>query len=146
MSNHHIEQKAVVWLALADEGWEVDSPSDDGYPLEGYENGALHEECDECEDWDEGDAAAKGAPDVPTLPELTVILNAYQHGPAVRRWLEDYEALDTFRQEVSDAFEQAEEDWNYAKADEMSADLKEEQAAFAESAADLLRAILGVTP
>lgn len=50
---HHIEQRAVVYLVLGPDGtWQIDYPTDDGYPLEGYDNGAINEQCPNDEDED----------------------------------------------------------------------------------------------
>jgi hypothetical protein len=71
---HHIEERAVVYLHLCNGKWAIDSPSNDGYSLEGYDDGALHEEC-VCMSDDtlkaEGDAEAsdESLPPLPTLPE-----------------------------------------------------------------------------
>lgn len=90
-SAHHIEERAVVYLHLVDGKWEVDSPSNDGYPLEGYDDGALHEECpcmylEPRNDAliDEGNALARkyqDLPDGPTLPELHRLIGAYLDQP-----------------------------------------------------------------
>lgn len=91
---HHIEERAVVWLRLSLDGksWEIDSPSDDGYPLEGYDDGAVHDACDYCDElFQDKDPRAdeihrEGAdladdyqrlPDIPTLAELYTLIGDY---------------------------------------------------------------------
>lgn len=76
--DHHIEERAVVYLVMGPDGWEVDNPSDDGYPLEGYDKGALNEEC-ECSGGEECEAVreAAGVVSLPTLPELHAAVSAY---------------------------------------------------------------------
>lgn len=85
VGDHHIEEVATVYLRLSADGkhWEVDSPSNDGCPLEGYPNGHLHEECD-CRDvtkdgdvMDLGRDLWKQLPSLPTLPELHRIIGEY---------------------------------------------------------------------
>ena len=45
--DHHIEEQAVVYLRMGAHGWVIDSPTFDGYPLTGYDDGALNEACDQ---------------------------------------------------------------------------------------------------
>ena len=78
---HHIEERSVVWLRLAEDGWEweIDSPSDDGYPLEGYDSGPVNSECD-CDDPKGCEVmtrhARRNVP-IPTLRELYLLLKNY---------------------------------------------------------------------
>jgi hypothetical protein len=37
---HRIEERAVVYLRMTARGWVIDSPTFDGYPLTGYDDGA----------------------------------------------------------------------------------------------------------
>lgn len=80
MTTHHIEEMAKVWLKLNDAGtgWEIDSPSDDGYGLEGYDNGPLLDAC-ECEDVEGCEAAGAAADKLPrpNLRELGAIIARY---------------------------------------------------------------------
>lgn len=79
---HHIEERAIVYLKLSEDGkrWEIDSPSNDGSPLFGYDNGPGHEECPECPNWDAGNALARDVGMnvmLPTLPELHKMIGEY---------------------------------------------------------------------
>lgn len=79
MSEHHIEERSIVWLRLEEGKWVIDSPSDDGYPLEGYDDGPLNEAC-ECESPEgECDAVRDAAAEIPTptLHELFLLLKEY---------------------------------------------------------------------
>lgn len=83
MTGHHIEERAVVYLRLGVEGrWEIDSPTFDGYGLEGYDDGPVNSECD-CGDAAACTAALEAAKQVP-LPdavELMALLRS-AHGTA----------------------------------------------------------------
>lgn len=55
---HRIEERAVVYLRLGPNGWEIDPVTLDGHPLDGYTDGPLNSECECSADLD-GDAAAE---------------------------------------------------------------------------------------
>lgn len=74
---HHIEESVTVWLKLNDEGtaWVIDSPTFDGYSLEGREDGPTNSEC-ECDDEEACEALLARASEIelPTADELIVTL------------------------------------------------------------------------
>lgn len=75
---HRIEERSVVYLCLDDKGaWTIDSPTFDGYSLEGYEDGPLNSAC-ECDDKDECEAVRRAATAVPlpTGDQLLALLGA----------------------------------------------------------------------
>ena len=80
MTEHHIEERAVVNLRLGTDGrWEIDSPTFDGYELEGYEGGPVADEC-QCGDETscaEALEAARRVP-LPSAVELLALLQAEQ--------------------------------------------------------------------
>lgn len=76
---HYIEERAEVYLRLADDGsgWEIDGATMDGAGLEGYEHGPVNAEC-QCGDdtaCDEALAASRTVP-WPDGYELTEMLVA----------------------------------------------------------------------
>lgn len=45
-ADHHIEEAVRVYLVLDEDGkWAIDSPTADGYPLFGYDDGPVDDEC-----------------------------------------------------------------------------------------------------
>lgn len=100
---HRLEEIAKVYLRLDEnERWTIDHLSDDGHPLDGYDNGVVDTEC-EHEDGteDEHDALMQRAnnTDLPTLPQLFTMLldHFYPHDKppldggreAIEAWLRD---------------------------------------------------------
>lgn len=88
---HRIEERSTVYLRLSSKGvdhagWAIDHPTFDGYPLEGYDNGALNEACEHDGDGlrDECDALRDAAMyiELPTATKLSTLLNAGFEGLA----------------------------------------------------------------
>jgi hypothetical protein len=76
---HHVEEKVTAYLSLGPDGWKIDAPTFDGYPLEGYRDGAVTDACEhEDEHADECDALRQAAEylPLPTGPELGLLLHA----------------------------------------------------------------------
>lgn len=78
---HHVEERASVWLRLDDNGrWTIDSPTNDGYPLQGYDDGPVNTECEHGDDLDDECSAVRDAAqhiELPTLPELLPVIQDY---------------------------------------------------------------------
>lgn len=82
---HRVEERSVVYLRLDENAqWTIDSPTDDGYPLEGYDDGPLNEACegedeDDEHDEDECDAVRAAAQEIelPDARELRDLLISY---------------------------------------------------------------------
>jgi hypothetical protein len=81
---HRIEERGSMWLELeADGTWGIASATLDGYPLQGYDDGPLNEEC-VCDDEDECAAlldAVRLWLNLPTAEQLLPLLPAPEPTP-----------------------------------------------------------------
>jgi hypothetical protein len=72
---HRVQERCAVWLRLAPDGWVIDAPTLDGYPLEGFDDGPGNDACP-CPDPRECEALRSAAAllPLPTAEDLIVLL------------------------------------------------------------------------
>lgn len=84
MQVHCVEDHVKVYLRLEDGKWEIDVTSDDGFPLDGLEDGAqcigVETGAGDLRACSRACQVARGAPALPTLPELAEMIRAYYGG------------------------------------------------------------------